>query len=540
LVLGIGCLVLVAVAYWSLSSYRSHTAAAAAREAAVRLDAARQAQAAALVAAAERALEAGDLKTAGEEAATLAGLDAARAADLRRQIERKAGARDTNQRYAEAKVERDQLMARNLDRGQVFGEKLKALEVRWTAAEAARQAQNWCEALSGYDGVLADCREIEARETARGAASAKATAAKTAEKEADRANAVADAKALYEEGGRASSRAADFFESGDFASAAAGWDTAKAKFDSAAARSQQVQAWRKVKSDWETRLAGVAGGEAFLAQWGGVAWQAVKRDATLGATSADDPAIGKAAYERALVGLDGAVAEAQTAERRARADAALTAARAAKAAVQWQKCIEQATLASEAETGGRASTRAAVLDEAKALKNEAESHLTPSLTVEAVLTDGRTVTATMSDGQKTWQTPVTLRLSAGMPYTFLVSYSLYASQLPRYKPYALSLLADWRGPRTERVTLAETEETEGASERNVVNALRVTTPYEVQTGDTVSSIARRYGFRWQDLLAVNPGRDPRRLLVGRIIQLPGDIDTSTEIRHVPIRGPDLN
>jgi hypothetical protein len=372
-------LVLAAAAYWSLSSLQSHRTAAAAREAAARLDAARQAQAAALVAAAEQALDAGDLKTAGEKAAALAGLDAPRAADLRRQIERKAGARDTNQRYAEAKVERDQLLARNLAPGQGFAEKLKALEVRWTAAEAARQAQNWGEALSGYDLVLADCREIAGRESARGAASARATAAKAAETEADAANAAADAKSLYDEGGRASSRAAGAFDSGDFAAAASAWTEAQSKYASATTRAKQVQSWRAAKMQWDTRLAAVPRGKAFLQQHGGASWQAVSKEATVGAASFDDPATGKAAYGRALAGLDGAVAEAETAERRGRADASLAAARASKSAAQWQTCFDlaEAVLQIEASLAG---PRAVVQAEARALKNEAEANLTPSLT----------------------------------------------------------------------------------------------------------------------------------------------------------------
>jgi hypothetical protein len=337
-------LVLAAAAYWSFSSLSSHRAAAAAREAAARLDAARQAQAAALVVAAERAIEAADLKTAGEKPAGLAELDAVRAADLRRQIERKAGARDTNQRYAEAKVERDQLLSVRVDPGQGFREKLKALEVRWTAAEAARQAQNWGEALSGYDLVLADCREITKGNTARGAASAKATAAKAAETESDAANASLDAKALYDE-------------------------------------------------------------------------------------------------------------------------------------------------------GGRASARAAIVDEANALKAEAESRLVPTLVVEA-LAGGVAVAATLSDGQRTWTTPATVKLAVGQRYNFSLSYAVPNTQYPipntgtpreiapyglpavalaeagattnrRYKPGVLSLVADWRGARTERVVLEEQKEPPPGEEMTV-------------------------------------------------------------------------
>ncbi len=58
----------------------------------------------------------------------------------------------------------------------------------------------------------------------------------------------------------------------------------------------------------------------------------------------------------------------------------------------------------------------------------------------------------------------------------------------------------------------------------VVPARAMTTPYTVQKGDTVSGVAYRYYLRWQDVLAVNPGLDPKRLRIGQVIQLPGQVD----------------
>lgn len=52
----------------------------------------------------------------------------------------------------------------------------------------------------------------------------------------------------------------------------------------------------------------------------------------------------------------------------------------------------------------------------------------------------------------------------------------------------------------------------------------MTTPYTVRKGDTISGIAQRYGLRWQDVVAVNPGISPRRLRIGQIIQLNGQVD----------------
>ena len=54
--------------------------------------------------------------------------------------------------------------------------------------------------------------------------------------------------------------------------------------------------------------------------------------------------------------------------------------------------------------------------------------------------------------------------------------------------------------------------------------LRSSTPYCVVYGDTVGKLARRYGFRISDFLVCNPGIDMERILVGQILQLPGDLD----------------
>jgi hypothetical protein len=157
---------------------------------------------------------------------------------------------------------------------------------------------------------------------------------------------------------------------------------------------------------------------------------------------------------------------------RDKADSALTAARAAKAAVQWQTCFDQTVLVLqiEAGTGGRASPRAAVLDEARALKTEAELSLTPSLTVEACLAGGTAVVARLSDGKKDFTTPATFKLTPGQRCDFTVSHPMPNIGTPRqtapygattnrrYKPVTLALTADWRGPRTERVILEEQKE----------------------------------------------------------------------------------
>ncbi|MFO7937721.1 MAG: LysM peptidoglycan-binding domain-containing protein [Kiritimatiellia bacterium] len=60
----------------------------------------------------------------------------------------------------------------------------------------------------------------------------------------------------------------------------------------------------------------------------------------------------------------------------------------------------------------------------------------------------------------------------------------------------------------------------------VVPAEPLTTPYTIKKGDTISAIAYRYYLRWQDILAVNPGVNPKRLRIGQVIQLPGQVNLS--------------
>lgn len=55
----------------------------------------------------------------------------------------------------------------------------------------------------------------------------------------------------------------------------------------------------------------------------------------------------------------------------------------------------------------------------------------------------------------------------------------------------------------------------------------VTTPYVIQKGDTISGIAARHNLRWQDVLAVNEKLDPKKLRVGKTIQLPGKVEVKT-------------
>ncbi|HHW39674.1 MAG TPA: LysM peptidoglycan-binding domain-containing protein [Syntrophomonadaceae bacterium] len=47
-----------------------------------------------------------------------------------------------------------------------------------------------------------------------------------------------------------------------------------------------------------------------------------------------------------------------------------------------------------------------------------------------------------------------------------------------------------------------------------------TTPYTIQAGDTLFSIARRFRIELEDILSTNPGVDPHNLRIGQVICLP--------------------
>ncbi len=372
-------------AYRSYTSYRSYSARREAERAAAErtqaLDAAQRERLEGLRAAAEAALAAGDLETAGARIAELkgAGGPTSVSADLQKKYEAKAGERETNKRYAAASVARE--AAQRLERGQGFGARLDALEVTWREAEAARQGGGWGQALSGYDAVLAACKALGTEEVSREDAKARRGEAEKALSAADQAGSASDAADLFAAGGRASSRAAEAFEKGAFAEATKAWREAAATYASAKARALAAQGYAQAKAAFESELAKsepTAGGRAspradLLDAHGGVKWSEVKRLRTLGAASANDPAAGEKAYRDALAALPGAVGEAQAAERAAKLAAALAAARQAKAAGQWQACIDKAGEALALEAGNA---------EAAALKREAELELKPKGPVE--------------------------------------------------------------------------------------------------------------------------------------------------------------
>ena len=77
-------------------------------------------------------------------------------------------------------------------------------------------------------------------------------------------------------------------------------------------------------------------------------------------------------------------------------------------------------------------------------------------------------------------------------------------------------------PLPEETTWAQVEQTAPP----VIQQVSTTTAYRIQKGDTITGIAARYGLRWQDVVAVNPGISPNKLQIGQVIQLPGQVNLS--------------
>jgi formylglycine-generating enzyme required for sulfatase activity/serine/threonine protein kinase len=340
------CLAAAAVlAYGSYRSYASYAIRRAAERAAAaeaeELDAVQREKVAGLTAGAEAALAAGDLEAAGARIAELksAGGPGSVSAELQKKYEAKAGERETNRRYAAASVARE--AAQKLDAGQGFGEWLKALEMTWREAEAARQGQGWGQALSGYDAVLAACKRLEEEEVSRGDARTRRGEAEKAEEAAVRAEAAKDAKEIFEEGVRCAARAAQAFEKGLFADASKAWRETAAAYASAQGRALAVQAYTTAKVNFETVL---ATNTVLLTTYGGAKWADVKSQQKLAEIGTNDLQAGAEAYRKALEGLSDAVGEAaavrlriQIEERVSKADEMIKIIAAAVVSGNWSQ-----------------------------------------------------------------------------------------------------------------------------------------------------------------------------------------------------------
>ncbi len=190
--------------WWGGREWRAYSERKAAQESAARasaqLDAAQRAQLAQARQAVESALTMGELKMAGARLAELenAGISDEAVRSLRQRYESAANASEVRKRYAAAKTLYDD--AQKLRDGQGFEQRKRAMTESWLVAERAEQAQSWGEALSGYDAVLNQCRDLMTADAARRTAEGQKAEAETAKQKAAAQNAQRDAKALWQAG----------------------------------------------------------------------------------------------------------------------------------------------------------------------------------------------------------------------------------------------------------------------------------------------------------------------------------------------------
>lgn len=69
-------------------------------------------------------------------------------------------------------------------------------------------------------------------------------------------------------------------------------------------------------------------------------------------------------------------------------------------------------------------------------------------------------------------------------------------------------------PSTQQVTANRLAATNATASRPLMRT------HTIKTGDTLTSIASRYGVKLEALTSVNPGLDPRRMRVGQVINVP--------------------
>lgn len=360
-------------------------------EAAAQMDAERRTQAEGLRGETEAALARGDLKTAGEKLAELQDIPGAQSLAAGLRARYESAAGAQDVRQRYGKAQIAYDDALKLPDGPGSEDLKKDLREKWIVAEDAKKAEAWGQALSAYDAVVAACEKLVQADGQRQEAESGRKASADAQKAAAGDGAKTNAPQAWAEATAADQTAGVLFEKADFIGALAGWKKAAGLFDTARQRARAVQAYGQAKGDYDGALA--QADQALLGQYGGANWQTAREKAAEGATSADQPETGWQAYAEALAALTAALAEVE------------------------KKAI-------------------------------------PTLTIEATAA-GKKVNATVTDGKGgSWTTATPLGLKKGSNYAFSVTYTSDPSGT-RWSPAAVKVVADWAGPKTQKVVLAE-------------------------------------------------------------------------------------
>ncbi len=192
---------------------------------------------------------------------------------------------------------------------QLFEAKAEKLEVIWRAAEAARAAQSWGEALNGSDQALQMANELETQNAAREKAQIAKQEAASEQESAKAAKADEAAVESWKDANSRKQTADSQFNPSDFDKAAAGYQSAAKRYASAKTRAGQVAAYSKARDAFAASMATVPA--ELVSKHGGAEWAVVEKNRRLGEASADDPVKEREANESALAALPEASALAE-------------------------------------------------------------------------------------------------------------------------------------------------------------------------------------------------------------------------------------
>ncbi len=255
----------------------------------------------------------------------------------------KSGEREALQRSSQAKAARENLLRRDVGRGQGFGEKLDALEGQWAKAEEAMKLRSWGTALAGYAEVLKRVKEVESLEGERKAALTSQAQAMEARRAGEEAQAAENADVLWAQAEAKRQSGESLLAEGKLAESRTRFEEAQQLHAQAREQAPAVKEFRRAKGEYE-QLVRETGAAELVRRYGGEEGervrQLVKEAASLGETRAQE---GAAQYTAAARAWPGVVEAAQRREKAAKEAAdALAAAKRAETAQDWDEMGKQA------------------------------------------------------------------------------------------------------------------------------------------------------------------------------------------------------
>lgn len=121
---------------------------------------------------------------------------------------------------------------------------------------------------------------------------------------------------------------------------------------------------------------------------------------------------------------------------------------------------------------------------------------------------------------QTLSIPTDPAAASAASYTVTAGDSLWVIAA-RYGLFVNDLLAANPGVNPQRLQVGQTLRLPGRADNPTALLASVSATYTVRPDDTLWDIAANYGIAVNDLLTANPGVDPRRLMVGQQLLIPG-------------------